>query len=183
MPFSWGNWCWLHLSLICFSHHFCKIWARIFRPQNTFLFLQNCFPQSEDRRLKDQRSEDMRFYDEPVAFDMPAPRICSGARFLPVSFAIPKEDISTVACAKSMALHFYLCIQAPVNLLWYWTCEPSSFLFSSEFSIIIKHCVQHHQAPWKYNFNMFFANLDAKRHDYWFGSWQAAVIEHIGLPQ
>lgn len=53
-----------------------------------------CFPH---------RSEDMRFYDEPVAFDMPAPRICSGARFLPVSFAIPKEDIFTVACAKSMA--------------------------------------------------------------------------------
>lgn len=98
-----------------FSHHFCKIC----RSQNTYLLssLQNCFPQSEDRRLKDQRSEDMRFYDEPVAFDMPAPRICSGARFLPVSFAIPKEDIFTVACAKSMALHFYLCIQAPVNLL------------------------------------------------------------------
>ena len=71
--------------------------------------MQNCFPQ---------RSEDMRFYDEPVAFDMPAPRICSGARFLPVSFAIPKEDIWTVGDgAKSMALHFYLCIQAPVNLL------------------------------------------------------------------
>ena len=51
----------------------------------------------------------MRFYDEPIAFDMPAPRICSGARFLPVSFAIPKEDIFTVGDgAKSMALHFYL---------------------------------------------------------------------------
>eukprot|EP00434_Breviolum_minutum_P027746 symbB.v1.2.024543.t1/scaffold2330.1/size82151/5 len=38
-------------------------------------------------------SPSREFYDEPIAFDMPAPRICSGARFLPVSFAIPKEDV------------------------------------------------------------------------------------------
>ncbi|CAL1131429.1 unnamed protein product [Cladocopium goreaui] len=33
------------------------------------------------------------FYEESVPLSIPAPRLCSGARFLPVSFAIPKEDV------------------------------------------------------------------------------------------
>ena len=34
----------------------------------------------------------LRFYEEKVPFNAPRPRVCAGARFLPVSFAIPKED-------------------------------------------------------------------------------------------
>ncbi|CAJ1452394.1 unnamed protein product [Effrenium voratum] len=38
-------------------------------------------------------SPPLAFYEEKVPFNAPRPRVCAGARFLPVSFAIPKEDV------------------------------------------------------------------------------------------
>ncbi|CAK8987568.1 unnamed protein product [Durusdinium trenchii] len=50
----------------------------------------------------DPLSPSQEFFKEEVPFSIPAPRLCSGARFLPVSFAIPKEDVLPCVPEKFM---------------------------------------------------------------------------------